>query len=253
MSALLIGFIVFAVVFTGAIGGMFVSKLLPREHLNADTRDAIKVAMAMIATLTALVLGLLTASAKSSLDDKEAQVRSWAAQVMLLDRTLAQYGPETEHARSLIKENLAARVEQLWPGVAGGFKPSALRGGAGVESVQRELLKLQPQNDAQRWLKDAALNVTQAMAQARWSGVQTLGRSIQWPFIAILVFWLAVIFASFGLLAPRDWIATVALMLAALSVAGSVYLILEMDQPYRGLIKISNEPLLEALQQLGKP
>jgi hypothetical protein len=209
--------------------------------------------MAMIATLAALVLGLLTASAKSSLDDKEAQVRSWAAQILLLDRTLAQYGPETQNARQLMQENLAVRIQQLWPGAETGFSPSALRTGAGVESVQRELLKLQPQNDAQRWLKDTALSITQAMAQARWAGVQTLGRSIQWPFIAILVFWLAVIFASFGLLAPRDWIATLALMLAAMSVAGCVYLILEMDQPYRGLIKISNAPLLETLKQLGKP
>ena len=115
------------------------------------------------------------------------------------------------------------------------------------------MLELQPQTDAQRWLKDTALTIGQTMAQARWAGVQTLGRSIKWPFIVILVFWLAVIFASFGLFAPANAIVTMTLLLASLSVAGSIYLILEMDQPYDGLIKISSAPLLETLRQLGRP
>ena len=101
MSALSIGVVVFVVVFAGALLGMFLGRVLPKEHLSAETKDVIKVAMAMIATLAALVLGLLTASAKSSLDDKEGQVRSWAAELLLLDRTLAAYGPEAQSARDL--------------------------------------------------------------------------------------------------------------------------------------------------------
>ena len=253
MSALSIGVVVFVVVFAGALLGMFLGRVLPKEHLSAETKDVIKVAMAMIATLAALVLGLLTASAKSSLDDKEGQVRSWAAELLLLDRTLAAYGPEAQSARDLLKETVAARIQQLWPGTGTGLAPSALRAGSGVEGVQRKMLELQPQTDAQRWLKDTALTIGQTMAQARWAGVQTLGRSIKWPFIVILVFWLAVIFASFGLFAPANAIVTMTLLLASLSVAGSIYLILEMDQPYDGLIKISSAPLLETLRQLGRP
>ncbi len=251
MSALTIGVIVFVVVFAGALVGMLLGKVLPKERLSDETKDVIKVAMAMIATLAALVLGLLTASAKSSLDDKEDRVRTWAAEVIVLDRTLAAYGPEAQDARTLMKQVLEARVAQLWPGT--GLSPSTLRTGASIEVVQRNILALQPQTDAQRWLKDTALKITQSMMEARWAGVQKLGRGIKWPFIAILVFWLAVIFASFGLFAPRNEIVTAALLLAALSVAGALYLILEMDQPYGGLITISPRPLQEALAQLGKP
>ena len=115
MNPLAIGLIVFACVFAGALFGMFLGTVLPKEHLSADARDVIKVSMAMVATLAALVLGLLTASAKSSLDDKEGELRAAAAQVILLDRTMAEYGPETAQARDLLKQILVARINQVWP------------------------------------------------------------------------------------------------------------------------------------------
>jgi CDP-diglyceride synthetase len=253
MSPLTIGAIVFACVFAGALFGMFLGRVLPKEHLSAEAKDVIKVTMAMIATLSALVLGLLTASAKSSLDDKENQLRTWAAQVVLLDRTLAEYGPETQEARALIKRNLEARIAQMWPGKGSRPTPEVIGSGTGIEDVQQKLLALDPRTDAQRWLKSTALTISGTMAAARWTALQEIGSSIQWPFMAVLVFWLAVIFASFGLFAPRNAIVTAALLVAALSVAGSIYLILEMDQPYGGLIKISSAPVRTALEQLGRP
>jgi len=253
MSALAIGAIVFACVFAGAVFGMVLGRVLPKDHLSADAKDVIKVTMAMIATLAALVLGLLTASAKSSLDEKAGEVRGWAAQVVLLDRTLAEYGPETFGVRALIKQTLAARIDQIWPGHGEAVTFDAVTRGSGVEDVQRKLLELTPQTDAQRWLQSTALTISGTMAATRLSALQGLASDIQWPFMTILVFWLAVIFTSFGLFAPRSPIVTAALFVAALSVAGSIYLILEMDQPYSGLIKISSAPVRAALQQLGQP
>jgi hypothetical protein len=252
MNALAIGAMVFACVFGGALFGMFLSTILPKGHLSPDARDVIKVAMAMIATLAALVLGLLTASAKSSLDEKESELRSAAAQVVLLDRTMAEYGAETQEARNLLKQTIAARISQIWPGENANVTPGVIGRGSGIEVVQRKLLDLSPQTDAQRWLQSTALQISSAIAAARWSAFQQIGSSIQWPFMAVLVFWLAIIFASFGLFAPRNASVTAALLVAALSVAGSVYLILEMDQPYSGLIKISSAPLRAALEQLGQ-
>jgi type II secretory pathway pseudopilin PulG len=244
---------VFACVFGGALFGMFLGAVLPKHHLSSDARDVIKVAMAMIATLAALVLGLLTASAKSSLDEKEGELRSAAAQVVLLDRTMAEYGPETQDARDLLKQTVAARISQIWPDEKANVIPGAIGRGSGIEAVQRKLLDLSPQTDAQRWLQSTALQISSSIAAERWAVVQQIGSSIQWPFVAVLVFWLATIFASFGLFAPRNASVTAALLVAALSVAGSVYLILEMDQPYSGLIKISSAPLRAALEQLGQP
>lgn len=145
-------------------------------------------------------------------------MRNWAAQVILLDRTLAEYGPEARAARGLLKDTVAARVSQLWPGEGTGNTPTALGRGLGVEAVQRNLLDLAPQTDAQRWLKSEALRISQSMAEARWTAIQQFGTSIHWPFMVVLVFWLAVIFASFGLFAPRNWIVVSALIVAALSV-----------------------------------
>ena len=114
------------------------------------------------------------------------------------------------------------------------------------------LLDLAPQNDAQRRLKSTALQLSGNIAEARWLVVEQAGSSIQWPFLAILVFWLAIIFASFGLFAPWNGSVMTALFVCALSVAGAIYLIVEMDQPYGGLIKISSAPLRAVLDQLSR-
>jgi hypothetical protein len=253
MSTLTIAAIVFACVFAGALFGMFLRAVLPERHLNSDARDVIKVAMAMIATLAALVLGLLTASAKSSFDEKESQLRGVAAQVVLLDRTMATYGEETKEARDLLKQMVVARISQIWPEENATVTPGAIGRGSGIEAIQRKLLDLSPQTDAQRWLQSTALQTSGSISASRWVVLQEIGSSIQWPFMAILVFWLAVIFASFGLFAPRNTIVAATLFVAALSVAGSIYLILAMDQPYRGPIKISSAPLWNTLEQLGQP
>ncbi|MGO8840202.1 MAG: DUF4239 domain-containing protein [Methyloceanibacter sp.] len=191
MSALAIGAIVFACVFGGALFGMFLGTILPKEHLSPDARDVIKVSMAMIATLAALVLGLLTASAKSSLDDKESELRSAAAQVVLLDRTMAEYGAETQGARDLLKQIVTARISQIWPDEKAKLTPGAIGRGARMEAIQRKLLDLSPQTDAQRWLQST--EISGAIAAARWSLLEQIGSSIQWPFMAILVLWLAII------------------------------------------------------------
>jgi hypothetical protein len=252
MSPSSIALIVFALVFGGALFGMYLGRALPQEHLNPDARDVIKVSMAMVATLAALVLGLLTASATSSLNDKEAELRGMAAQVILLDRTMAEYGQETAEARTLLKQIVAARINLIWPEEnAGTVEAEAIDRGAGIESVQKKLLALSPKDDAQRWIQSTALQATRDIAAARWSILEQIGSSIQWPFLVVVVFWLAVIFASFGLFAPRNASVAAALFIAALSVAGSLYLILEMDQPYGGLIKISSAPLRTALAELG--
>ena len=93
--------------------------------------------------------------------------------------------------------------------------------------------------------------IAQGIALERWTVVEQLGSSLQWPFLVVVVFWLAIIFASFGLFAPRNASVTAALFVAALSVAGSIFLILEMDRPYSGLVKISSAPLRTALAELG--
>jgi len=232
---------------------MFLGSVLPKHHLSPDSKDVIKLTMAMIATLAALVVGLLIAAAKSSFDGKDIEMRRTAAHIILLDRTMAQYGPETREIRDIFREIMARRIDQVWPdGKNGKLVTGAIGRGTGIEDIQRRLLKLSPQNDAQRWLQSKALQIAGEIAEARWLVLEQIGTGIQWPFLVIVIFWLAMILASFGLFAPRNGSVLAALFVGALSIAGSLYLIVQMDQPYTGLIKISSAPVRAALDQLGQ-
>jgi len=175
--------------------------------------------------------------------------------VLLLDRTLAEYGPETQEVRDLLKKILSARISEIWLEESTEIADAeeAIGSDVGVETIQAKLLKLSPQNDAQRWLQSTALQISSDIAAAHWSSLEQIESRVEWPFLIVVVFWLAAIFASFGLFAPHNSSVTIALFVAALSVAGSIYLMLEMDQPYSGPIKISSTPLRIALERLGQP
>ncbi len=196
---------------------------------------------------------MLIASAKSSFDSKDSELTRAATRYVMLDRTLAEYGPETREARDLLRQIVMMRLRQIWPEEgAAKLNPEAVSHGSGVEVIQRKLLDLSPQNDAQRWLKSSALQLSSDIAEVRWAAVEEIGSSIQWPLLTIMVFWFAAIFVSFGLFAPPNASVVVALFVCALSLAGSVYLIVEMDQPYGGLMKLSSAPLVTALDQIDR-
>ena len=253
MSPLPIGLIVFAFVFGGALLGMHLARVLPQEHLSPDAKNVIVVSMTMVATLAAVVLGLLIASAQSSLDEKDDELRKEAGQLVLLDRTMAEYGPETADARNLMKQILVARIDLIWPEEnAARVAPEAISRGAGIEVVQERLLALSPKNDAQRWLQSTALQLTRDIQAARWLILEQIDSGIQWPFLVVLVSWLVIIFAGFGLVAPRNASVTLMFFVTAFALAGAIYVTLEMEQPYRGLIKISSAPLRTALVELGR-
>jgi hypothetical protein len=253
MSPLAIALVTFVCVFGGALLGMLLCRVLPEQHLSNDTKDLIKLVTGLIATLAALVLGLLIASAKNSFDLANDGLRTSAARIVLLDRTLAQYGPETKPLRDALRASMAARIGDLFP-----KDPSqraalgAIQGTQALEALQRELRALVPQNDAQRSLQARALALGDEVSQARWLAVEREGSSIPAPFLVVLLFWLTVMFASFGLFAPRNAVVYTVLLLGALSLATAVFLIEELNNPLAGFISISSEPLYTALGYLGK-
>jgi hypothetical protein len=170
----------------------------------------------------------------------------------MLDRTLAEYGPETAETRSLLKQLLAERIGQIWPEEGGAVSLTALSSGAGINLVQRDLFAMSPQTEQQRWLRSNALEMTNAIAESRWTTIEQIGSRFPWAFFVVVVSWLAVIFASFGLYAPRNASVIAALLIAALTLAGPIFMMLEMDQPYGGLVKIPSTSLRVALDQLGR-
>jgi len=252
MNGLAVGGIVFACVFGGALLGMFVSAVLPKHHLSTDSKDVIKLVMATIATMTALVVGLLIASAKNSFDTKDNEIRHIAAQIVILDRMMAEYGPETQGARKLLRNLIAERTRKIWNEDNDVSAAAINTVPVGFGEIQEKLLDLSPVNDRQRWLQSKALQISGDIADTRWLLTQQTGGTIQWQFLTILVFWLTMIFGSFGMFAPRNGTVMSALFVGALSLAGSIYLIAEMDQPFGGFIKLSSAPMHFALDQLGE-
>lgn len=253
MNSILIGIIIFALIFGSALFGMLMGKVLPTQHMSNESRDVIRVVMAMLATLSAVVLGLLTGSSISSLGEKEAELRGAGVQFIMLDRTLVSYGAETAEIRTLLRQVLAERVAQIWPEEGGDVSLAALESGPGIIQVQQKLFSLAPQTEQQRWLLGKALENTYRIAESRWKTIEQIGSRFPWPFFVVVVSWLAVIFASFGLFAPRNASVVAALFVAALGLSGALFMILEMDQPYQGLVKIPSSSLRVALDQLGQP
>ncbi len=253
MSSLGIAVIVFACVFGAAMLGLFIGGVLPEHHLSQDSKDVVKLGTALIATIAALVLSLLISSAKSSFDRFNDELAQSAAKAVLLDRVLADYGPETREIRDLIKRSYATAVELIFSGdrsqQAKLDTPEAV---ARMETVQAKLRGLSPQNDAQRGLQSRAVEIAGEMSSTRWLLLVQKEESIPTPLLVVLVVWLAIIFAAFGLFAPRNATVIVVLFLCALSASGAVLLILEMNSPLTGLLRMSSAPMREALAHLGQ-
>jgi hypothetical protein len=243
--------VAFVCISCGAFVGMALRKMLPGHHLSADTKDVVRLGTGLIATIAALVLGLLIASAKSSFDTQRAQIRQLTANIILLDELLAQYGPETSTARGLLRTGLDTMVDRIWhengsgPANAGPFKASA----AG-EEFYAKLEELSPQNDAQRSFKARAIQISTDVAQTRLLLFAQIDSSLPIPFLVILIFWITIIFTSFSLFAERNPIVIGSLFIFALSATGAIFLVLEMGQPFSGLMEIPNAPLRSALAPL---
>jgi len=240
-----------AIILGGAFAGMGLRKLLPEHYLAADTKDAVKLGTGLIGTIAALVLGLLIAAANSSFDTQRGHVQHVAADIILLDQFLAQYGPEAKPAREALREAIDPLVQRIWrenrSGTAGQSAFEATRSGRDVAAI---ILQLAPQDEAQRIIKDRAIQATADLAQTRLLLFEQAGRTLPIPFLIVLIFWLAVIFVSFGMFARPNPVLVSAMIICAVSAAGALFLVLELSDPFAGLMQISSAPLRNALAPL---
>ena len=250
MSATATGAIVFAFVFGGSLLGLLLRSILPDHHRSSESKDVVKLGMGLLATMAALVLSLLISSAKGSYDRQSSEVAQLAANVALLDRVLAHSGPEAKDARDLLRRSVARVLDQMWP--TNGSQPATLNPAAGSEDLYERIQAFSPQSEAQRSLRTEALGIATDLGRTRSLLFAQAGSSIPRPFLVILVFWVAVLFVSFGLFAPANTTVVATLFVCALSVSGAIFLILELDQPFRGFIQVSSAPLRSVLANLGQ-
>jgi len=250
MSSFAISLIVFLCIFGGALAGTVLRGPLPPPHLSGDSKETVKLAMGLVATMAALVLGLLVSSAKSSYDTQSNEVTDLSARLILLDRVLAHYGSETQETRDLLRGVVVDSLDRIWPQERG--QTSEVVPPSNAEVVLDKIQALSPKDDTQRSLKAQALTMAMGLGQTRWLMFAQGATSVSKPMLVILVFWLTAIFISFGLFAPRNGTVTAALFVSGLSVSCAIFLILEMYSPFGGLIEISSAPLRFALEHLGK-
>ena len=240
-------------IFGGAVLGLLLSGLLPEGHLRDNSRDTVKVVTGMIATLAALVLGLLISSAKSSFDEVDTAITQSGAKIILLDRALANYGPETKEVREQLRNTVITGIEMFWPGEkAEGSGLAGFERATAMEELQARLRKLTPATDTQRQLLSQAEQLIGDMLEARWLLIAQAQRTLPMTFIVILLFWLTILHIGFGLLAPHNATVITVLLIGALSVSGAILIILEMNNPLSGMIKVSSAPLRKAVELLGR-
>jgi Protein of unknown function (DUF4239) len=253
MNSLTIACISAACIFSGVLLGMFLRRRLPDHHLSNDSKDTVKLGAGMIATLSALILGLLVSSAKSTFDTMNTEITQSAAKIILLDRVLANYGTETKDVREQLRGIVAAGIESAWPEKQTGESGvAALERGNGMELLQAKLRGFTPATEAQRQLLSQAQQISNELLQSRWLFIEQTQNALPTPFLVMLLFWLTMLHMSFGLFAPRNPTVIIVLLLCALSVSGAIFLILEMNHPMSGFIKVSSAPLLKALEHLGQ-
>ena len=252
MNPTLVGTIVFAFTFGGALLGLWAQGRV-KHHLDADSRDMVKNGIGLVATMTALILGLITASAKSSFDEVDIAVESSAGDVLTLDRLLARYGPETGELRAEFKRVVARRIDMTWPQGSSNpvqLDPSTLS--SDVERLAGQIRALTPRDDSQRWLQARSRDVAEKLLEARWLVSAGNEASVPGFFLVIVLFWLTVTFASYGLLAGRNATVVTVFFVCAVSVGSALFLILEMDGPFEGLLRVSADPMLFAHAHLNQ-
>jgi hypothetical protein len=228
--------------------GDWLRRVLPKEHLSEASRDIVRIGIGFLATMAALILGLLLASAKTSYDTKSEELRGVAAKLISLDRTLRQYGPAADPIRAELSTSLSRVLSFHWGGKTIALPTAGSdRGPIAFETLQQKLFMLPQSTPAEAALAQRALSLTNELTQTRWLLIEQTGGNIPWPFLIPLICWLALIFSSFSLFAPRNATVYATMLLCALSVASALFLIIEMDQPYGGVFRISAAPLESAL------
>jgi hypothetical protein len=251
MNPSVISITVFVCLAAATLLGMWLRTVLPDHHLSAEAKDSVRIGMALVATMTALILGLLVASAKDVYDTERNNVTQIAAKIIHLDRTLVNYGTEAQPVRALLRRALEGAIKRVWSDQPVGksqLEPSL----AWTEGLPTAIQNLAPQTEPQRVLKAQATQFASDIGQMRWLLFEEMETSVSPPLLVVVSVWLTIIFLSIGLFAPSNGTVVIALLLAAMAAAGAIFLILELDQPFSGVMTISAEPLRNALQHLAR-
>ena len=250
MTETILSVITFVFTLAGALLGLFLRGRLPDDDLSGESRTVVTMGMGLVVTMAALVLGLLISSAKNFYDTQYSELSQMSANITLVDRLLAHYGPQANEARSALREDVGRAIKEMWP-----ESPTDLlrtnEAAAKQELFFDKLQELTPLDDVQRELRSQAISIAVELGRTRRLMIAQSAFPIPMPLLTILISWLVIIYASFSLYAPRNPTVLTSLFVSGFVVSTAVLLILEMYTPYHGLIQVSRAPLEVAFERLG--
>ncbi len=252
MTLVPIGAITSVILFGSAMLAMAASRFLPVHHLSAESKSAVSASMAVVGTLSALVLGLFLSTGNTSFQEKNQKVTQTSTDIISLDRLLRRYGSEAQAIRAALRRYAAAELEDLFPEHSGqpDFANNATM--SELEELQDKIIALTPTNDTRRWLQAQALQLTGTLMTTRWQLVQENASEVPRQITELIMFWFVIIFAGFGLFAPRNFMAITAILLCSVGIGSAVRMATELQTPFQGLIRIPSASLVHAVEVIGR-
>ena len=235
----------------GMTVGMGLRRHLAADCLDAPAKEVIRLGAGFLATLSAVLISLMIASAKDSYDSQNAHFRTLAAYLVETDQLLVQYGPEATEVRILMRQALPAAVDRIWREKQSGWQDSAFTAASLAEQLGGTIAALSPKTDAQRALRRRLEEASKSIADTRLLMFADGETAIQAPFLLILMFWLAVVFAGYSLFVEPSRVVIAALLIFALSISSALFLVADLSQPFVGLMQIPKEQLRHALAPLN--
>ena len=251
MSSITVSSIVFASIFGSGLVGMAVRRAIPTDYLGSGEKEVARLVTGLMTTMAAIVLGMLVSSAKASYDARTNEIAEISSEVVTIDRMLSKYGDETTEMRAQLRLLVEAGINRIWP--AQSPVQAELKPRDEAEVLVDELRLLAPKSDAQAQVKAQILGMVVELRKTQWLlFLKSKQSALPIPLLLVVVSWLALIYLSFGLFTPPSPTIVVTFVFGALAVSGAVLIILELYTPFRGVLRISSDPILEALSQMGR-
>lgn len=250
MNDLQIALVVFACLAAASLGAMLVTPVLPERHRSEETGAVVRLIANIFVVMTSLVFGLMINSARNTYATIDASVHEFGTNIILIDRSLRNYGINARDAR----ESLRAYLNEAIANPARVDDATAARSdtaGAALDAFGNALMAIRPGDEYHADLLADIREQYRRLYEQRWSIVEQSEGGIPMPLIVMLVAWLVLIFGSFGYRAPANRVVVASFLLASALLAGAFYLVLNMDVPFSGPIQISDVPLRRALDQMG--
>ncbi|MCE9587272.1 MAG: hypothetical protein K8R57_03040 [Verrucomicrobia bacterium] len=254
MNSYLVASVAFLCIFGGALIGMLIQRFIPAHHLSKDSHESVKLGAGLIATMAALILGLLVSSSKGTYDRVNVLINDAAANTISLDRTLRNFGPEAAPLRKLLLDRIIIVRNDVWP-----EDNKVLNKGSAVFkqestiiSLIKDIASLNASDLGSIQMKNNALSIASDLNKERWQITVESSSKLPLLLVVIPVFWITFLTFVYGIFAPRNGTVLAVLFFCSVSIAGAIFLICEMSMPLDGSIKVPSQPFQTALELISR-